>query len=135
MEDSVFTKIIKGEIPCHKVYEDDKTLAFMDIHPALPGHVLVVPKVQIDSIEELPDEDYRALFATVKNVSTQLKQVLGHQRTIILVMGYDVPHAHVHLLPSDTSEVFYAAMMNVGEAHKREPDHEALEKLAERLRF
>ena len=65
MEDSVFTKIIKGEIPCYKIYEDDKTLAFLDIAPEVMGHTLVVPKNQVDKIYELPDEDYVAVMATV----------------------------------------------------------------------
>ena len=97
---SIFTKIIKGEIPCYKIYEDDKTIAFLDINPETPGHTLVIPKNEIDKIYELPDEDYQALMATVKKLSAHMEKVLG-ARTLWKVIGTDVPHAHVHLLPFD----------------------------------
>ena len=100
MEDSIFTKIIKGEIPCYKIYEDEKTMAFLDIAPESMGHTLVVPKVQVDKIYELSDEDYQALFATVKKVAKHMAEVLG-VRTLMKVIGTDVPHAHVHLMPYD----------------------------------
>jgi histidine triad (HIT) family protein len=97
---SVFTKIINGEIPCYKIYEDDKTFAFLDINPETKGHTLVVPKNEVDKIYELPDEDYRALMDTVKKLSANMEKVLG-TRTLWKVIGTDVPHAHVHLLPYD----------------------------------
>ena len=97
---SIFTQIIKGEIPCYKIYEDDKTFAFLDIHPETKGHTLVVPKLEVDKIYELPDEDYQALMATVKKLSKHLEDKLG-QRTLWKVVGTDVPHAHVHLEPFD----------------------------------
>ena len=101
---SVFTKIINGEIPCYKIYEDDKTLAFLDINPETKGHTLVVPKVEIDKIYDLDDADYQALMATVKKLSKHMEEKLG-QRTLWKVIGTDVPHAHVHLLPYDESWV------------------------------
>ena len=76
MSDSIFTKIIKGEIPCHKVYEDEQTLAFLDIHPVQPGHVLVVPKAQIASLWELDDATYQAVMATTRQVARRCQQVL-----------------------------------------------------------
>lgn len=97
---SVFTKIINSEIPCYKIYEDDKTFAFLDINPEAKGHTLVVPKNEVDKIYELPDEDYRALMETVKKLSINMEKVLG-TRTLWKVIGTDVPHAHVHLLPYD----------------------------------
>ena len=100
--ESVFTKIIKGEIPCYKIYEDEKTLAFLDIHPESMGHTLVIPKVQVDKVYELSDDDYVALFSTVKKVAQRMEKVLG-VRTLMKVVGTDVPHAHVHLMPYDTS--------------------------------
>ena len=99
---SVFTKIINGEIPCYKIYEDEKTVAFLDINPETKGHVLVVPKNEVDKIYDLPDEDYYALMNTVKKLAKHMEEVLG-QRTLIKVIGTDVPHAHVHLLPYDES--------------------------------
>ena len=97
---SIFTKIIQGEIPCYKIYEDEKTFAFLDIHPETKGHTLVIPKKEIDKIYELPDEDYQALMATVKKLSKHMEKQLN-QRTLWKVIGTDVPHAHVHLLPFD----------------------------------
>ena len=97
---SIFTKIIQGEIPCYKIYEDDKTFAFLDIHPETKGHTLVVPKNEVDKIYELPDEDYEALMKTVKKLSIHMEKALG-VRTLWKVIGTDVPHAHVHLLPYD----------------------------------
>lgn len=99
---SIFTKIINSEIPCYKIYEDDKTIAFLDIHPETPGHTLVVPKNEVDKIYELPEEDYRALMDTVKKLSAHMEKILG-TRTLWKVIGTDVPHAHVHLLPYDES--------------------------------
>lgn len=130
MNDSIFTKIIKGEIPCHKVYEDDKTLAFMDINPVQPGHVLVVPKVQIDHLWDLNEADYRALMATCQKVAQRIRAVLRPSRVGVQVVGLDVPHAHVHLIPFNTTEEF----RHVPDA-AREPDHPALSAMAKKLAF
>ena len=97
---SVFTKIVNGEIPCYKIYEDDKTMAFLDINPETPGHTLVIPKKEVDKIYDLDDEDFNALMTTVKKLSRHMEEVLG-TRTLWKVIGTDVPHAHVHLLPFD----------------------------------
>ena len=97
---SVFSKIIQGEIPCYKIYEDNKTLAFLDIHPESKGHVLVIPKLEVDKIYDLPDADYQALMSTVKKLSQHLEKQLG-ARILWKVVGTDVPHAHVHLMPLD----------------------------------
>lgn len=95
---SVFTKIVKGELPCYKIYEDERTLAFLDIEPEAPGHTLVIPKVEVDRVYDLSDEDYEAVMATVKKLARHMEDVLG-ERTMIKVVGTDVPHAHIHLLP------------------------------------
>lgn len=97
---SIFTKIINGEIPSYKIYEDEKTLAFLDINPEVKGHTLVVPKVEVDKIYELDDEDWVALWATVKKVARHMEEVTG-RRVVMKVVGTDVPHAHVHLTPID----------------------------------
>ena len=97
---SIFSKIVAGEIPCYKVYEDDKVLAFLDIHPETKGHTLVIPKVEVDKIYDLPEEDYQALFAAVKKIAAHMDEVWG-RRTLMKVIGTDVPHAHVHLMPQD----------------------------------
>ncbi len=97
---SIFTKIINGEIPCYKIYEDDKTIAFLDIHPETKGHTLVIPKNEVDKIYDLPEEDYEALMQTVKKLSSHMEEKLG-ARILWKVVGTDVPHAHVHLMPLD----------------------------------
>lgn len=95
---SVFTKIVQGEIPCYKIYEDEKTMAFLDIEPEVLGHILVVPKVEVDKVYELEAEDYDAVMATVKKLAQHMNKVLGEQ-IMIKIVGIDVPHAHVHLMP------------------------------------
>ncbi len=127
-KDTIFTKIVKGEIPAHKLYEDDKTLAFLDIHPAQPGHTLVITKAQVDQLWDLPDEDYRAIMETSKKVALRLREVLGVQRVGVKVVGVDVPHAHVQLVPFNVSAE-YLAHQDMG----KEPDHAALAALAQRL--
>lgn len=97
---SIFSKIIAGEIPCYRIYEDEKTLAFLDIHPETPGHTLVVPKVEVDKLYELQMEDYLAVMKTVKMLASRMEKVLG-RRTLMKVIGTDVPHAHVHLVSLD----------------------------------
>ena len=97
---SIFSKIIEGEIPAYKIYEDEKTFAFLDINPEVRGHVLVVPKVEVDKIYELSDEDWVALWASVKKIAQHMEDVTG-RRTLMKVVGTDVPHAHVHLTPFD----------------------------------
>lgn len=97
---SIFSKIIAGEIPCYKIYEDEKTLAFLDIHPETPGHTLVVPKVEVDKLYELQMEDYLAVMKIVKILASRMEKVLG-RRTLMKVIGTDVPHAHVHLVSLD----------------------------------
>ena len=97
---SVFSKIIKGEIPCYKIYEDDKTVAFLDIHPESRYHTLVIPKVEVDKIYELPDEDYDALMHAAKKLAKHMEKVTG-RRTLWKIIGTDVPHAHIHLMPQD----------------------------------
>lgn len=130
MEDSIFTKIIKGEIPCHKVYEDEVTLAFLDIHPVQPGHTLVIPKEQIEFVWDLPDEDYRAVMATAKKVALRLREVLGTKYIGERVVGVDVPHAHVQLIPfNGARELLTPQDMSA------EPDHVALAEMAKKLAF
>ena len=102
---SIFSKIIAGEIPSYKIYEDEKTYAFLDINPETKGHTLVVPKAEVDKIYDLEDEDYHALWASVKKVARRIEDVSG-RRVVMKVVGTDVPHAHVHLMPMDESWVY-----------------------------
>jgi histidine triad (HIT) family protein len=134
MEPSIFTKIIKGEVPCHKVYEDELVIAFLDIYPLMPGHILVVPKSQIDQLDELPVDVYNALMLATKKLSQTLRKAFSTTRTVMLVLGYDVPHAHIHLLPSDKSDEFYQAYKNKNITEAIEPNHEELAKIAQKIR-
>lgn len=95
---SIFTQIVRGEIPCYKIYEDDLTLAFLDIAPEAEGHTLVIPKLEVDKVYDLPDREYQALMSTVKKLAKHYEEVLG-ERMQIKIVGIDVPHAHVHILP------------------------------------
>jgi len=130
MEDSIFTKIINGEIPSHKIYEDDKTYAFLDIHPIQEGHVLVVPKVQVEFIWDLEAEEYQALMNTVQKVGRRIREVTDAAYVGVEVIGVDVPHAHVHVVPFATTDE-----LRKGSDMSQEPNHEALAKIAEKLRF
>ena len=98
---NVFDKIIAGEIPCYKIYEDDKVLAFLDINPEAAGHTLVIPKVDVDKIYDLDDDYYAALTTAAKKIAKHMDEVLK-TRILWKVIGTDVPHAHVHLIPFDS---------------------------------
>ncbi len=129
-EDSIFTKIIKGEIPSHKIYEDDATYAFLDIHPLKPGHVLVVPKKQVEFIWDLEAADYQAVMATVQKVGTRLRDVMGTPYVGVQVVGVDVPHAHVHVIPFT-----HASELRQEPDSASDVDHEALAAIAEKVKF
>lgn len=130
MSDSIFTKIIKGEIPAHKIYEDDRTYAFLDINPLQPGHTLVVPKSQVEFLWDLSEEDYLAVMNVAKKVAKRIKEVLPVEYVGLQVIGVDVPHAHVHVVPFSTVEEFHGKSNRPAAA-----DHEALAELAKKLAF
>lgn len=96
---SIFSKIIAGEIPCHKVAESDKFLAFLDIMPLQRGHVLVIPKVETDYIFDIEDKDLGEMMVFAKSVSQKIKAVIPCNRIGVAVIGLEVPHAHIHLIP------------------------------------
>lgn len=130
MEESIFTKIIKGEIPSHKIYEDELVFAFLDIHPAQSGHTLVIPKKQIEFVWDLPDEDYQAVMAAAKKIAVHMRETLGVKYVGEKIVGVDVPHAHVQLIPFNTPEEF-----NAPQDMTTEPNHDALGSVAEKLRL
>ena len=99
---SIFSKIVKGEIPSYKVAENDDFYAFLDIAPLKYGHTLVVPKREEDYLFDLSDEEIAAMFVFVKKVAKAIKTVIPCKRVGMAVVGLDVPHAHVHLLPLDS---------------------------------
>lgn len=96
---SIFTKIIKGEIPCYKIAEDDNFLAFLDVNPNAKGHTLCVPKQEIDKIFDIDDDLYIGLMQFSKKIAVALEKTVPCKRIGMAVIGLEVPHAHVHLIP------------------------------------
>jgi histidine triad (HIT) family protein len=99
---TIFSKIIKGEIPCYKIAEDNRYFAFLDINPLKPGHTLVIPKQETDYVFDLEDDQLAGLMVFSKKVAAAIKSVITCNRIAIAVVGIEVPHAHVHLIPMDT---------------------------------
>ena len=97
--ESIFTKIVKGEIPAYKVAEDENYLAFLDIFPVAKGHVLVIPKKEVDYLFDLEDDSYIGLQLFAKKVAKGLKKAIPCKKIGVLVLGLEVPHAHIHLIP------------------------------------
>jgi len=96
---SIFTKIVKGEIPCYKIAEDDKFLAFLDVNPNAKGHTLCIPKKEINKIFDIEDELYLGLMQFSKKIAVALEKAIPCKRVGMAVIGLEVPHAHVHLIP------------------------------------
>jgi histidine triad (HIT) family protein len=96
---SIFTKIIKGEIPCYKIAEDDNFLAFLDVNPNAKGHTLCIPKLEIDKIFDIEDDLYIGLMQFSKKIAIALEKSVPCKRIGMAVIGLEVPHAHVHLIP------------------------------------
>ena len=96
---TIFSKIVAGEIPCYKIAEDDKHFAFLDINPVAPGHTLVIPKKEVSYIFDLTDEEYIALQLFAKKVALALKKAMPCERIGVTVIGLEVRHTHIHLIP------------------------------------
>lgn len=101
---TLFSKIIAGEIPCHKIEENEKFLAFLDISPLVKGHTLVVPKTETDYIFDLSNEDLSEILVFSKKVAAKLKRSIDCKRIGVAVIGLEVPHAHVHLVPINNAD-------------------------------
>jgi histidine triad (HIT) family protein len=99
---TIFSKIISGEIPCHMIAEDDRFFAFLDIMPLAPGHTLVVPKIEVDYIFDLSDDLLEGILPFARNIALAIEKTVPCKRIGISVIGIEVPHAHVHLLPLRT---------------------------------
>ena len=126
---SIFSKIVAGDIPSHKIAETDQFLAFLDVFPCALGHTLVIPKTQVESLWDLNSEDYLAVMQTAQKVALRLREVLDVERVGEKVIGLDVPHAHLHLVPFTAPAEYYAKETT------DEPNHAALAAMAERLKF
>ncbi len=96
---SLFSRIVAGEIPCHKIAEDDRFLAFLDIMPLAEGHTLVIPKLEVDRYFDLPDDLLSGINLFARDVALQLERAIPCERVGVAVIGLEVPHAHVHLIP------------------------------------
>lgn len=127
MEASIFTKIVNGEIPAYKLAEDDRYLAFLDVFPTTKGHTLVIPKQQIDYIFDLDDELYLGLMAFAKKVAAAVEKAVPCKRIGVAVVGIEVPHAHVHLIPLNS-------MQDMNFANKKQFRKEEFEDVAQKIR-
>lgn len=124
---SIFSKIVAGEIPCHKIAENEHYLAFLDIFPVSKGHTLVIPKKEIDYIFDLDDETLAGLHVFAKKVALAIQKAVPCERIGVAVVGLEVPHAHVHLIPINS-------MADMNFANKRAASQEELTQVAETIR-
>ena len=124
---TLFTRIIKGEIPCHKIAENEKYLAFLDIKPINPGHTLVIPKKEIDYVFDLDDELLGGLMTFAKKVACAIQKTVPCPKVGVMVAGLEVPHAHIHLIP-----IFKVTDLNF--ANAKSSSSEELAKVAEKIR-
>jgi histidine triad (HIT) family protein len=124
---TIFTKIIEGEIPCHKVAETDDHIAFLDINPIAEGHTLVVPKQEIDYFFDLPDELMQRTMDLSRTIANAIDEALEPLRTGIIVQGLEVPHAHLHLIPLYKTNQVMALGHNVAVSEER------MEELAKKI--
>jgi len=115
---SIFTKIVNGEIPAYKVAEDENYLAFLDIFPVAKGHTLVIPKKEVDYLFDLDDELYSGLQLFAKKVASGLKKAIPCEKVGVLVLGLEVPHAHIHLVPMQSE----ADLLNFSKKLKFTPE-------------
>jgi histidine triad (HIT) family protein len=126
---SIFTRIIRREIPAHIVAEDDQCIAFLDINPLVLGHVLVVPKKEVDYIFDLDDATLSALHLFAKKVALAIEKVVPCERIGVSVVGLEVPHTHVHLIPMDSADD-----LNFTRS-KLKPSQEELKAIADKIRI
>lgn len=125
---SIFTRIIQGEIPCHKIAENEKFIAFLDITPVAKGHTLVVPKEEVDQFFDLNDNLLSEINLFAKEVATKLQRTVPCRRIGVAIIGLEVPHAHVHLIPLNTmSDINFSA-------ERLKMSHEELATLATEIR-
>lgn len=101
---TLFSQIIAGEIPSYKIYEDEQTYAFLTIRPHTKGHTLVIPKIEVDHWDDVPEDYFNHMWRASQFVAKILKEKLGCARVGVMVAGFEVPHAHIHLIPAETME-------------------------------
>ena len=99
---TIFSRIVAGEIPCYKVAENDKFFAFLDIAPLAKGHTLVIPKREVDYFYDLEDDELQEMIVFAKSIAKKIKATTGCKKVATVVLGLEVPHAHIHLVPMNT---------------------------------
>ena len=124
---SIFTKLINGELPCYKIVEDDHFIAFLDIDPNVKGHTLCVPKKEVDKLLDLDEQTYLGLMQFARKVGLAIEKTLVCNRVGMSVIGLEVPHVHVHLIPLNE-------MKDMSFKHKIAMDNEALIALAKKIK-
>jgi len=124
---SIFTRIVKGEIPCHKVYEDEKYLSFLSIRPIAPGHTLVIPKREIDYFFDIEDGELSGLMAVSKKLAKAIEKAVPCIKIGVMVAGLEVPHAHVHLIPINS-------VNDLSFARAKDASNEELAAMAQKIR-
>jgi histidine triad (HIT) family protein len=127
----IFCEIIQGNIPSNKIWEDERTVAFLDVHPINPGHVLVLPKTHEPDFHKLPEEDYLALMKAVKKVAEMIETKINPKRVGLLAAGWDVPHTHLHVVPMYEYHDLTSKRLLEGEPSN--PTTEELQKIQEQL--
>lgn len=125
---SIFTKIVNGEIPCHKIAENEKFLAFLDVFPLVHGHILVIPKKEVDYIFDVEDADLSEMILFAKKVAKAQKAAVICKRIGVAVIGLEVPHAHIHLVPMNTVNDINFAQPKIS------PTPAQLSEMAEKIR-
>lgn len=128
MTETIFDKIIRGDIPAHKIYEDDKTLVILDINPLSNGHMLVISKQSVDKVYRLDADHYQAMFATVQRMAELVEATFG-VRAGIVIEGLDVPHAHIHVVP-----MYDRNVLQLHHGYPVDKDDSDLVKIADQLR-
>lgn len=124
---SLFTKIIDGEIPCHKIWEDDRFFAFLDIRPIQPGHTLLITKQEIDSPFDLDEETYSAYLLAAKQLVEPIRRAMGSKKVGLVIEGLEIPHAHIKLVPISEAG-------DLAQANAREASQDELAMIAEKIR-
>ena len=127
---TIFERIIQGEIPAAKIYEDEKFIAILDVMPVVPGHTLVIPKKPAPYLFELDDKIYLELMQLSKRIANHLQKKLGCKRVCMTVIGWEVPHVHVHLIPTTD-----AAQLPLSGPERKKASSQELLELSEKLRF
>jgi histidine triad (HIT) family protein len=129
MQSSIFSKIIAGEVPAHRIYEDDRCIAILDIHPINPGHTLLIPKKEVDHLWDLPMRDYEHLWSVAHRLAGHLRNTMQPPRVGVVVEGFGVAHTHIHIIP-----LLHGDDIKKHQDTTAEPDHDSLRSVAMKLK-